>query len=148
MKNKYFYYSELENGYLSIPSKLLYSLWDKKKEIVIEGENCSRTVLTGDYKGFICTDDYRVAKFKIDAKNNVLDAFRMKLFTKYSLHHEWMNSLFDIFTSKIFISPLKQLQGKEINFSYLTTSINESAIPENDGVWDNFLNECITIKNK
>ncbi len=163
MNDKYYYYSEVRDGWLSIPSKLLYSLWDKSYSIVLEGEGVSREVLTKDYKGFECSEDYRIAMFKIGEKRNTLDPFRLKLLKDYRLHNEWFNIFYDYWKSEEFIvilskiSELRKSQdiipSKENQFNFLKDRIKDTIIPEsptNIGieVWSPFIEKCKKIQEE
>lgn len=159
--SQYFIYSKLEDNYLSIPSKLLYNVWDQHKQVIIESNNGSRTVETLDYKGYECTDDYRIAKFKMLDKDHVLDPFRLKLLIDYQIHHEWFNSLQNIWTSDVFIVPLKKVAAlrqqkpitpsKEDQFNFLKNKIEHTVIPQvitsdSGNIWDDFLSRCKQIQ--
>lgn len=141
MNDKYYYYSKLEEGWLTIPSKLLYSLWDVSNTVVIEGDGVSREVLTGDYKGFECKEDedYRIARFKIGQKSNQLDSFRLKLLKDYKIHHEWFNILYSYWKSEEFILILTKISelrksnpsispSREDQFNFLKERIISSVI--------------------
>lgn len=159
--SQYFIYSKLEDNYLTIPTKLLYSLWDKHQQVVIESDNGSRTVETLDYKGYECTEDYRVAKFKMKDKEHVLDTFRLKLLVDYKIHHEWFNSLQNVWTSDVFILPLRKTAAlrqekaitpsKEDQFNFLKNKIEHTVIPQiitsdSGSIWDDFLSRCKQIQ--
>lgn len=160
---QYFVYSEMVNNYLSIPSRLLYNLWDRHKEVVIEGNSVSRKVPTKDYTAFHCDSECRVAKFKAEEKQNILDAFRLKLLKDYQIHHEWFNSLYDVWISDEFIVTLKKVAAlratknitpaKEDMFNFLKNKIEHTILPatitsDSGDIWKWFLDKCKEIQEE
>lgn len=165
MNNKYFIYSEIDKqGWVSVPTKLIYDNWDLKRNIVIESDNGSREVVVGDYKSMNCPEEleYRVSKFKLDNKEHILDEFLLKLINSYKIHHTWFNSLIDVWKSEIFIRPLQHVTkqrsegqiitpDKSNQLSYFKNRIDHTILPKeitsnSNGVWIPFLNKCKEIQ--
>ena len=159
--NNYYYYTNLEGGFLKIPSFLLYNLWDKKKMLTLVADNTSRSVVTQDYRGFTCEDEYRIACFKPDGNPHNLDAFYLKLLK--SVHHEWFNELFEYWKSQEFISILQQvgklrttqeiLPPKDQQFDFLKDRISITVIPDsvttNSGeIWKPFVEKLRRIQQQ
>lgn len=155
--------SEIENKeWVSIPSKKLYSLWDSGYELIIEGnKGISRKVLTKDYTGFTCSDDYQVAKFKATDKKNTLDEYHLKLLFDYQVHPDFFNPLFDVWKSEEFILSLKQanelrasdnsLPLKENQFNFLKNRPDQCIFPPENymkGVFKDFINKCKKVQDE
>lgn len=164
MNDVFYYYSRgVENNLISIPSKILYDAADTYKTIVIEGDNCSKTINGIDYKDFECkeSEEFRIARFKIIDKKNVLDPFRLKLYQSYHINYQWFNKLQDYFLSQEFILSLKQINelrasGKSVStrenqFNYLKNQILQTEIPSENtdmGIWKNLILKCKEIQNE
>lgn len=153
--------SEIENKeWVSIPTKLLYTLWDDGYSLIIEGnKGISRKVVTKDYSGYTCSDDYRVAKFKAINKNNVLDEYHLKLLFDYQIHPQFFNHLFDVWKSQEFILALKSANNlrennpnfpsKELQFNFLKNRPDQVIFPDEkymNGVFNSFINKCKQVK--
>lgn len=154
--------SEIENKeWVSISSKLLYDLWDRGYSLIIEGnKGVSREVITKDYSGYTCSDDYRVAKFKATTKKNILDDYHLKLLFDYKIHPEFFNPLFEVWKSEEFILSLKKanqlrisdnsLPPKEDQFNFLKNRPDQCIFPPESymkGVFKDFINKCKQVQD-
>lgn len=157
--NNYYYSTNLEDGYLKIDSNLLYSLWDKKKSVILVAENACKQVITKDYEGFKCEENYRKACFKPDGIDHGLDAFYLKLLR--TIHHEWFNILLEYWKSPEFISILQQIgklrttqivvPSKEEQFNFLkerihVTVISDSVTDVGVEIWKPFIEKLQSVQ--